>query len=247
MNKVRDALRTRPVARRLKEAYENLQLINKSHLNFVVSCMSNLHVTTVLDIGANVGQFAIDIRRYGFNGLIESLEPAQDSYNQLKINSLKDKLWNVNRLALGPVSGQLELNISGNFGLSSSFLEMKESHISNFPGSQFTRKEVVDVETLIHFSEKKKIDLTKTLLKIDVQGFEMDVLAGSGDLLNVIPLVLCEVSLSPLYEGEGTFFDVVNYLHGYGHEVISISRGVSSKDGRLLQVDLLFSNKDLVR
>lgn len=242
MNNVRDALRTNPLARRLKQAYENLQLIGSSHLNFVVSCMVNLHVTTVLDIGANVGQFAIDIRRCGFTGLIESLEPALDSYNQLKINSLKDNLWNVNKLALGSVPGQVALNISGNSGLSSSFLQMNESHISNFPGSQFTRKEIVEVETLIHFSEKNKIDLKATLLKIDVQGFEMDVLVGSGELLNDIPLVLCEVSLSPLYKGESSFFELVSYLHGYGHEVISISRGVSAKDGRPLQVDLLFSN-----
>ena len=48
-----------------------------------------------------------------------------------------------------------------------------------------------------------------------------------------------EVSLNPLYEGEITFLPILIELSKYGHEVIDIFRGIKSKNGRLLQVDIL--------
>jgi len=78
---------------------------------------------------------------------------------------------------------------------------------------------------------------------MDVQGFESEVLKGAGNLLSAIPVCYLEVSLSALYDGEFDLLEILNFLSDYGHEVIDLYRGVTSKTGELLQIDILTSSK----
>jgi FkbM family methyltransferase len=197
----------------------------------------------VLDVGANSGQFAVDLRRAGFRGEIFSIEPGQKAFRNLQDRSKRDDRWQVFNFALGSTEGKLKLNISQNSGLSSSFLKMSNLHLENFPDSKFIKEELVNVTTLQLLTEELNLSPQNMLLKIDVQGFESEVLKGAGNLLSEIPMCYLEVSLSALYDGEFGLLEILNFLSGNGHEVIDLYRGVTSKSGDLLQIDILTIRK----
>lgn len=84
-----------------------------------------------------------------------------------------------------------------------------------------------------------KISPTKCLLKIDVQGFEREVLAGGINSIPLIPVCYIEGSLSPLYDGEYDLRELLNSLHDLGHNIFELFPGVRAKNGKLLQVDII--------
>lgn len=87
-------------------------------------------VTVVLDVGANVGQFALSVRKAGYRGRTISFEPLSDAHARLLIRAQRDRLWTVaSRCALGSRSGKVQINIAGN-SESSSILNMLERHVA---------------------------------------------------------------------------------------------------------------------
>ena len=205
----------------------------------VVSRMDTCGIETVLDIGANVGQFGIDMRRHGFDGQIVSFEPVNETFVLLTETIKKHKPWSALPMGLGSIESELTINISGNSGLSTSLLKMGSVHLSNFPETATVATAKVLISTLDKQLEVLGIDPRKILLKLDVQGYEAEVLKGASQSLAKIPLCYLEVSLVPLYEGETTFLPILNMLSEAGHEVIDVFRGLTAKNGQLLQMDIL--------
>ena len=91
------------------------------------------NVTTVLDVGANFGQFATTLRQAGFKGRIVSFEPQSQAYAGLVRAATSDPLWDVApRCAVGAAAGEIEMNISNN-SVSSSALPMLPDHVESAP------------------------------------------------------------------------------------------------------------------
>lgn len=201
--------------------------------------ISENDIEFVIDIGANVGQFALDLRRAGYLGEILSFEPVSNTFVILRRNSMREKRWQVFDLAIGSRVGKESIKISNNDSLSSSFRDMNNLHLNNFPKSYFSSEEVVSVSTLDKQLNIMKISPTKCLLKIDVQGFEREVLAGGINSIPLIPVCYLEGSLSPLYDGEYDLRELLNSLHDLGHNVFELFPGVRAKNGKLLQVDII--------
>lgn len=237
--------RTNSAARQFREDIKWLGTFRESAYRRIFRLTTEHSITQVLDVGANSGQFAVDLRRVGFNGEIFSIEPGHDAFRNLQNRSKRDDHWQVFNFALGSREEKLNLNISQNSGLSSSFLKMTSLHLDNFPDSKFISEEMVNVTTLELLAKKVNLNPQNMLLKIDVQGFESEVLRGAGNLLPVIPFCYLEVSLSVLYEGEFGLLAILNFLSDHGHEIIDLYRGVTSKTGDLLQIDILTSSKRL--
>lgn len=238
-------LRTNSTARQLREDIKWLGTFRESPFRSILKTTRERSITQVLDVGANSGQFAVDLRRVGFCGEIFSIEPGKDAFRHLRDRAKRDDHWQVFNFALGSREEKLNLNISQNAGLSSSFLKMTPLHLENFPDSKFIAEESVDVTTLELLAKKLNLNPQKMLLKMDVQGFESEVLKGAGNLLSVIPACYLEVSLSVLYEGEFGLLAILNFLSDYGHKVIDLYRGVTSKTGDVLQLDILTNSKQL--
>lgn len=78
------------------------------------------------------------------------------------------------------------------------------------------------------------------LLKIDVQGAELDVLKGGVQTLKRTQLAWIEVSFKPLYKGQALFGDILHYMESQGFVMINIFPGFKGKSGELLQADCLF-------
>lgn len=242
LTRAKRLLRGNNFARTIRDLYKNNSLDKKSAAQRFAELCTIMKIEYLVDAGANVGQFGLDIRRHGFLYNIYSYEPVESAFQKLQRNSAKFANWNVEKLALGSTPGKHTINISGNDGLSTSFLTMGELHRKNFPESTYVSTEMVKISTVASELAKKSLPFGSTALKADVQGFEYEVLLGAGAQLNEIPLILIEVSLTPLYDGEPEMIELLNLLQKNGHQVIDIFRGVQSGNGNLLQVDLITGN-----
>lgn len=198
-------------------------------------------ISSILDIGANSGQFSRDLRELGFYGKIYSFEPQTAVFNILKENSKKDKNWIVNNYAIGNFDGKSEINISKNT-FSSSLLEMMPEHLLSAPQSKYIGKEEIEVKRLdTVFPEIITGTKENVFLKIDTQGFEKQVLEGAQESLKQVSGIHLEMSLVPLYKGDTSFENMNSYLNSLGYHLCSIEMEFDNPDThKLLQIDGIY-------
>jgi FkbM family methyltransferase len=207
--------------------------------------LSQLQVDLVLDVGANTGQFARQCRASGYQGRILSFEPSSAAHRELLNTAASDSLWSVaDRMALGAASGEAEINIAAN-SFSSSLLPMLDSHLTAAPESQYLRKETVTLRRLDQVLPPS--DLTHAIfLKLDVQGYESEVLAGATLLLPHTRAIQLEMSLLPLYQGETLMPQMSAALNAMGFELWDLEPSFRDPaTGRLLQIDAIFTRSSL--
>ena len=198
-------------------------------------------IDLVFDIGANVGQFARNLREVGYSDRIVSFEPLIDAHHALSKAARKPKGWEVHeRCAIGDTNGTIQINVSGN-SVSSSALQMLQGHRDAAPESAFTRIEEAPVRTLDSLSFQYLTTRRSTLVKIDTQGFEWQVLDGASETIERAQGVMVELSIVPLYSGQRLWQDIVRRLESEGLGLWSLSPAfVDPRDGRTLQLDGLF-------
>ncbi len=196
-------------------------------------------INLILDIGANTGQFAGELRAGGYNGRILSFEPQALAHAQLRRQSEGDANWTIaERTAIGAEAGSVEIHISGN-SVSSSILDMLPSHSEAAPQSNYVSTESVSVNRLDDLCTLTSVD--RALLKIDVQGYERPVLDGAQQVLGSCRAVIVEMSLVPLYEGQVLAKELWDLLAARGFEAWSLEPGIRHpQTGRMLQLDGVF-------
>jgi FkbM family methyltransferase len=217
----------------------------KSHEAALARLLAAREIDTILDIGANEGQYATMVRQAGFRGKIVSFEPLAEAHSKLKQSAARDPLWTVApRMALGDHDGTLLMHVAGN-SASSSALPMLDAHLRAAPESAYIGSEKVPVSKLDTVAEDLQVGGQNLFLKIDVQGFEPQVLEGAARLLDRIQGVQLELSLAPLYEGQTLFLPLVDSLAKKGFELWALIPGfIDNKTGRTLQVDGIFFRPD---
>lgn len=198
-----------------------------------------LGVRTVLDVGANFGQFARDLRKHRYSGTIVSFEPLSVAHAALTQSAAADAQWRIApRMALGSANAQTAINISKNLA-SSSLLPVQNRSVEAAAVTAYTGQESVDVRRL-----DDVVDATceePLALKLDTQGFELQVLEGAERTLQRTALVLSEMSLASLYENGAAFSDVYEFLERSGFRCISLIQGFADNARHeLLQVDGVF-------
>lgn len=204
--------------------------------------MLSIHgIDIVLDVGANVGQFAMALRSAGYAQQIISFEPLSAAHAQLVRNSKRDRNWKVGpQVALGDSEGELTIHVSKNL-VSSSALRMLDTHISAAPDSAYIENERVRVCTLDSIAPPYLSTSMAAFLKIDTQGYEQHVLNGAAESLERIKGIQLELSLVPLYDGQLLFDALVSRLTASGFSIWSIEPGFcDERNGRMLQVDATF-------
>lgn len=196
---------------------------------------------TVLDVGANLGQFAIEMRSILPNARIISFEPIPECFENLLLLSKKDKKMDCYQFAVGERDEKLYLNINDSKA-TSSFFKSSEYLKDNFPFTKTSKVLEVDVKKL----DSINLNLTPpVLLKIDVQGYEKAVLCGALNLLKQVDTILVEVSYIELYKNQPLFDDIYhilienNFIYAGNYDQI-----YSPKSGRILQGDGIFFKKN---
>jgi FkbM family methyltransferase len=198
-------------------------------------------IDTVLDIGANTGQFARQLRDYlGYAGRILSFEPLSTAFGALKAGAEGDPGWQVFNFALGDAAEKREINVAGN-SYSSSLLGMLPAHLKSAPDSRTIGKETIEIRTLDSLFGELCKTARNLYMKIDTQGYESRVLKGAENSLARIDTVQMEMSLVPLYESELLLNEMCALLLGRGYTLVALENGFSDPaSGQLLQVDGIF-------
>ena len=198
------------------------------------------NLKTVIDIGANKGQFALASRKYAPNAKIFSFEPLENPSKIFSKIFLNDKNTYLYSVAIGPKPRNLFINLSARED-SSSILKIGHNQTKLFKGTDFIGKKKIRVAPLNFFSNKRKI-LRPSLLKIDVQGFEFEVLKGSLSLLKYFDFIYCECSYIELYEKQKLAPEIIVLLKSNGFSLVKIYNAIFDKNNKTIQADLFFMN-----
>ena len=220
-------------------------LPNASFEAQIVAAMRKVKIDVLFDIGANTGQFSLQMRDKGYSGEIISFEPLTSAREKLNLQASKDANWIVHeRTAIGDYNGITDINISKN-SVSSSILPMLKSHSDAEKNSMYIKTEKTPIITLDSVADSYLDKYSNLFIKIDTQGYESKVLDGAFKTLKRAKGVLCELSLIPLYEGQDILIDIILRLEKEGFVLWSLNRGFTNiSDGRTLQVDGVFLKKD---
>jgi FkbM family methyltransferase len=197
-------------------------------------------INTVLDVGANTGQFAKQLRNFGFFGKIVSFEPLSSAFELLRQNADSDPKWEVINCALGETNVTKEINVAAN-SCSSSLLNMLPAHTKAAPEKRYVARELIEVRTLDSIINDLCAKGDSIYLKIDTQGYESKVIKGAEESLARIGTIQLEMSLVPLYDGELLFGEMHGLLSEKGYCLVSIEAVFTDRiSGQLLQVDGIY-------
>jgi FkbM family methyltransferase len=164
---------------------------------------------------------------YTFESIPELADELADTYRSDRIH--------ISNKGLGAKQGTKQLNVSA-ISDQSSFLD-PSSNVDRRHGGNIDRVTEVEVTTIDEaLSFLNHIDI----LKLDLQGFELEALRGASTSLSGVDVILTEVQFTELYDGSAVFCDIVDYLERQSfhlHDLFALSRGPS---GRLECGDAIF-------
>lgn len=201
---------------------------------------------TVLDVGANVGQYAERLRDLGVDSRIISFEPGSRAYGTLARKASKaSSRWDARNVALSSEAGTANLRVSAN-SVSSSLLDVAEAHLQAAPASRTQSTEEVRVSTLD--AELDGDAGYPYWLKLDVQGLELRVLEGASRTLTRTRAIQAEVSFAPLYSGQTDWLELCRHLTEAGFLFRYMQPGYEdASTGFMLQADVLFVREERLR
>lgn len=207
--------------------YELFRPKQASHLTVerhLHTLLTHLDINCVIDVGANCGQYGEALRLAGYQGYIISFEPIKDCFLQLEKQSINDKHWFCYNHALGAVTETRKINITQSTKFSSFHAPLEESK------EIFSKNVVVDdQEVLIKpldliwdsiLSEcEMNEDGLKVFLKMDTQGYDLEVFNGAKESINKILALQSEISIKPIYENMPDYLQSLNIYRNNGFEI----------------------------
>jgi FkbM family methyltransferase len=231
-------------------SYLNGVLRHYTELNWnriFVKQLKSRQVDVVLDVGANSGQYATSLRKAGFEGRIVSFEPLSAPFSSLERKASRDPLWDCRQCALGDSDGTISINVSSDFGLCSSVLPMQKSLRDAIPWSKYIGTEEVPIYRVDSVAQEILGPNDVAFLKIDVQGFEKQVMVGGKSTLNdrCVGMQL-ELSFLPLYEGGMLIPEALDFVYSLGFMLEGFVPGsTDASNDRMLQADGIFFREEL--
>ena len=163
----------------------------------------DLGLNCVIDVGANTGQFARSLRRHGYRGRIVSFEPVPSAYAVLARQAARDSAWLVQPFALGASAEKRVMQASEKGDTTSSLRSASQFGQEQLPSLRDTHSLTVVVERLdAVFAEcVKGLSNPRVYLKLDTQGWDLEVLKGTTECLNHVVALQSEMAVHPLYDG----------------------------------------------
>jgi FkbM family methyltransferase len=199
-----------------------------------------LDCRTIVDIGAHSGQFALVAHTLIPSANIISFEPLAQPAQKFRDLFNGNKQVRLHRVAIGPERCTVDIHVSGRDD-SSSLLPITELQDELHPGTAEARLEEVQVERLAGVLSTADI-LAPALLKLDVQGYELETLRGCLDLLPSFAYVYVECSFVELYRGQAFADQVIAFLRDHRFALVGIYSLYHDKNGRALDGDFFFRN-----
>ena len=226
------------------EAYYQREWEEKWADNYLF--LKDLGIKTVLDIGANRGQFAKMIR-HACPDLheIHSFEPLTECHSDLECAVRDSNLTHkIHAFGLGDKNEGIQINHC-EFSPCSSILTPSDRLVADRPGAGKFEKKTIRVRRLDDFAAEHSLP-EADLIKIDVQGYEDKVISGGSATLSKARFVIIEMPFHSLYEKQPSFHDVYMMLHNLGFTFQgNAGQNVSKKDHKILEADSIFENQNI--
>jgi len=196
-------------------------------------------IDVLIDVGANEGQFAKDVRNI-FDGQIFSFEPVKSVFDILDKNAVNDKKWQVFNFALGSESKNATINISKHT-VFSSLLKTNEYCKSAFgdKSASLSQEEIL-IKRLDEVLPEIMPDIQnkRIFLKIDTQGYDVEVFKGLGKYLNCVYGVQTEVSLISIYEGMKHWTEGITIFEKAGFAIVGMY-SINREKNKVIEYDCL--------
>ena len=197
-----------------------------------------LGINCVFDVGGRFGDYGVLLRNNNYWGHIFSFEPVEANFNRLQAACTDDPKWHAYQYALGSESGTAEINVSRGTNYSS-FLSPSEYGFENSEDIKVERTEVVQVKRLDEVFAEVTSGITQpqVYLKMDTQGFDLEVLRGASGCLPQILALQSELSLQPLYEGMTGWTVALTEFTDAGYAISALFAGYRDEGLRLNEMD----------
>jgi FkbM family methyltransferase len=202
------------------------------------SLFTRYEIDSVFDVGANRGQYR-DFLRYavGFQGTIHSFEPVAAVAERVAARARSDPSWHVHHYALGDGEGarDINVNVSSTF---SSFLEPSANAGSGFGRhTVLAHRETVAMKRLDGVVSDLAVDPAKLYVKVDTQGFDLEVLRGGREALRRIKAVQFELAIRPGYQNVPEYREVLRQLEEWGFTLSGFFPVTTDERLRAIELD----------
>lgn len=195
-------------------------------------------VDLVIDVGANEGQFGERMRQL-YAGDIVSFEPVTSAFAKLAEAARSDPRWTVHRLALGSADSVATIHVANDTKFSS-FLAANDFSRQQFRRSAVASAEEVPVKRLCDVLEPLlRSGRRRIFLKLDTQGFDLEVFKGFGDYAAHVVLLQSEVSLINIYDGMPHWTESIDAYERAGLYVAGMFPVTRDPGGRVIEYDCL--------
>lgn len=205
--------------------------------------LEQLGIDLVIDVGANEGQFALNLRKI-YQGEIISLEPVSKAFDKLNAVAAEDDNWRTYQIAAGNCQTKIDINISNKTNFSS-LLRPSPYSEKRFGNDAITiAKETVEVRRLNDFLREivNNIDKRRIFLKLDTQGYDLEAFLGASGLLDNIFMLQSEVSLIHLYENMPHWTVSINEYERSGFGILGLFPVTRDrKSGQIIEYDCLMT------
>lgn len=202
--------------------------------------LSNLLCSVIVDVGANRGQFALVARKVFPSARIYSFEPLEGPAKKYCSIFDRDKDTILFNQAIGPKKETAIIHVSKRDD-SSSLLPITSVQTNLFPGTEAHEMVEVQVSPLREALSREQLQ-GPALLKMDVQGFELEALRGCEDLLEMFQHIYVECSFRELYEGQAMADEVIGYIRERSFFLAGVYNLSYDKNAEAIQADFHFKS-----
>lgn len=200
--------------------------------------MKSIDVATLVDVGANVGQFTLLTVALHPNVNVEAFEPLPAPASVFRRLFQGNDRVKLHQVAIGPSATSAAMNVARRND-SSSLLPITARQTESFPGTDKIGTEQIKVVTLSSVVSPDAIR-APAFLKLDVQGYELEALRGCRDLLHIFEYVYAELSFVEFYEGQAMAYEVIDFLAQEGFLIDGMYNTQYDASGKSIQCDCLF-------
>jgi FkbM family methyltransferase len=210
------------------DSLELLEMISHDH---------SLPAEPVLfDIGSNIGTWTLLAKSVLPAAIVHAFEPLPDHVLAFQKNCVSLEGVYLHQYCAGNEDATGTLNVSS-FSDSSSLLDATPLEFEHF-NIRKQKEEQVEIKKITNLISDKTLPVPD-IIKLDIQGFELEALKGTGEHLGEVRYIICEVSFKEYYHKQALFLDIANYLHGYGFQLFAFGKN-TPLGGELNQIDVLF-------
>jgi FkbM family methyltransferase len=233
-----EATRIRRLKRIRRTVARELRLGHLDSLELLELLASNAP-QVVYDVGANVGTWTLLAKAIFPQCNVHAFEPLANHVTKFREHTARVAGVHLHEVALGSVSGKQVMHVTS-LSDASSLLEVGLEMEQRFNVSEASQEQVA-VERLDHYIDKNKVPFPD-LIKLDVQGYEMEVLRGGERCLDHARAVISEVSFVEFYPKQCFFEDLVTFFSNRGFRLHAFGVG-TSVGKQIAQTDVLFLRK----